>query len=165
MSWRRELAKLGALFRRPKPVADLEEEIRSHLAMEEQENLEAGISAEEARHAARRRFGNVTLAQERSREMWRWDSVETLWQDLDCHLTIQPRISRAVDLSHAACAEGRQDFVGAESRAHRERHKGTSLVILLQCISQEIVADGNASRASVSVTSDAIAIVRRAIVR
>ena len=41
MSWRRELAKLGALFRRPKPVADLEEEIRSHLAMEEQENLEA----------------------------------------------------------------------------------------------------------------------------
>src|SRR5204863_6841956 len=82
MSWRRELAKLGALFRRPKPVADLEEEIRSHLAMEEQENLEAGISAEEARHAARRRFGNVTLAQERSREMWRWDSVETLWQDL-----------------------------------------------------------------------------------
>ena len=82
MSWRRQLAKLGALFRRPKPVDDLEEEIRSHLRMEEQENLEGGMSPEEARYAALRRFGNVTLAQERSREMWGWDSVETLWQDV-----------------------------------------------------------------------------------
>jgi hypothetical protein len=39
MSWRRQLAKFSALFRRRKPVDDLEEEIRSHLEMEEQENL------------------------------------------------------------------------------------------------------------------------------
>ncbi|MGO9269637.1 MAG: ADOP family duplicated permease [Terriglobia bacterium] len=82
MSWRRQLAKLGALFRRPKPVDDLEEEIRSHLEMEEQENLESGMAPDEAHYAALRRFGNVTLAQERSREMWGWNSVETLWQDL-----------------------------------------------------------------------------------
>jgi len=82
MSWRRELAKLGALFRRRTPVDDLEEEIRSHLAMEEQENLESGMPPDEAHYAALRRFGNVTLAQERSREMWGWDSVETLWQDV-----------------------------------------------------------------------------------
>lgn len=82
MSWRRELAKFGALFRRPKPVDDLAEEIRSHLAMEEQENRESGMAPEEAHFAALRRFGNVTLAQERSREMWVWNSVETLWQDL-----------------------------------------------------------------------------------
>src|SRR5271157_4109836 len=82
MSWRRQLAKFGALFRRRKPVDDLAEEIRSHLAMEEQENLESGMTPEEAHYAALRRFGNVTLAQERSREMWGWNSVETLWQDL-----------------------------------------------------------------------------------
>ena len=82
MSWRRELAKLGALFRRRTPVDDLEEEIRSHLAMEEQENLESGMPPDEAHYAALRRFGNVTLAQERSREMWGWHSVETLWQDV-----------------------------------------------------------------------------------
>ena len=82
MSWRRELAKLGALFRRRKPVDDLAEEIRSHLEMEEQENLESGMPPDEAHYAALRRFGNVTLAQERSREMWGWNSVETLWQDL-----------------------------------------------------------------------------------
>jgi len=82
MSLRRGLSKLGALFRPRKPVDDLEEEIRSHLAMEEQENLESGMPPEEAHYAALRRFGNVTLAQERSREMWGWNSVETLWQDL-----------------------------------------------------------------------------------
>ena len=82
MSLRRGFAKFGALFRRSKPVDDLEEEIHSHLQMEEQENLESGMPPDEAHDAALRRFGNVTLAQERSREMWGWNSVETLWQDL-----------------------------------------------------------------------------------
>ncbi len=82
MSLRRHLAKFRALFRRRKPVDDLEEEIRSHLEMEEQENLESGMPPDEAHYAALRRFGNVTLAQERSRKMWGWNSVETLWQDL-----------------------------------------------------------------------------------
>ena len=75
MRWHRELAKLGALLRRRKPVDDLAEEIRSHLKMEEQENLEFGMPPEEAHYAALRRFGNVTLAQERSREMWGWNSM------------------------------------------------------------------------------------------
>ena len=91
MSWRRELAKFGALFRRRKPVDDLAEEIRSHLEMEEQENLESGMPPEEAHYAALRRFGNVTLAQERSREMWGWNSVETLWQDLRYGLRMLPK--------------------------------------------------------------------------
>ena len=82
MSLRRKLSKLSALFHRSKPADDLEEEIRAHLEMEERENLESGMSPEEAHYAAVRRFGNVTLTQERSREMWRWSTVETLWQDL-----------------------------------------------------------------------------------
>ncbi len=82
MSFRRELSKLGALFRRRKPADDLAEEIRSPLEMQEQENLESGMPPDEARYAALRRLGNVTLVQERSREMWGWNWVETLWQDL-----------------------------------------------------------------------------------
>ena len=82
MRWHRELAKLGALFRRRKPGDDLAEEIRAHLEMEEQENRESGMTPDEAHYAALRRFGNVTLAQERSREMWGWNSIEALWQDL-----------------------------------------------------------------------------------
>ncbi|TAM82433.1 MAG: ABC transporter permease [Acidobacteria bacterium] len=82
MSWRRQFAKIGALLRRKKPPDDLGEEIRAHLAMEEQENREAGMPSEEARYAALRRFGNVTQAQERSREMWEWQWLETLLQDI-----------------------------------------------------------------------------------
>ena len=70
VSWRSEAAKLGALSRRRKPADDLDEEMRSHLAMEEQEMRETGMSAEEGHYAALRRFGNVLLAQEKSREMW-----------------------------------------------------------------------------------------------
>ena len=50
--------------------------------MEEQENLESGMAPDEAHYAALRRFGNVTLTQERTREMWGWNWAETLWQDL-----------------------------------------------------------------------------------
>jgi predicted permease len=82
MSWRRQIAKIGTLFHRRKPADDLAEEIRAHLAMEEQENREAGMPREEARYAALRRFGNVTQTQERSREMWKWLWLETLLQDL-----------------------------------------------------------------------------------
>ena len=82
MSWRRDLAKFVALFRRPKTIDELEEEMRTHLQMEEQENLESGMSSEEARYAALRRFGNVALAQQKSREVWAWHGLETLWQDL-----------------------------------------------------------------------------------
>jgi hypothetical protein len=54
MSWRRQLAKFNALFRRPKPEVELAEEMRAHLVMEEHENLEAGMTPEEAHYAALR---------------------------------------------------------------------------------------------------------------
>ena len=82
MSWRREFAKLKRIFRRGDTADALDEEIRWHLAMEEQENLASGMPADEAHYAAMRRFGNVTLTQERSKSMWGWDWAETLWQDL-----------------------------------------------------------------------------------
>jgi len=63
-------------------VDDLEEEVRSHLRMEEQENVDSGMPPDEVHYAALRRFGNVTLAQERSREMWVWGFWETCSQDV-----------------------------------------------------------------------------------
>jgi predicted permease len=82
MSWRRELSKIKALLGRSQPAGDLDEEIRAHLNMEVQENLEAGMSREEAHYAAKRKFGNVTIAQERSREMWRLSWADRVLQDL-----------------------------------------------------------------------------------
>lgn len=80
MSWRRHLSKLRFLLRRR--ADDLEEEIRAHLAMEEAENAAAGMGRDEARHRAKQRFGNVTLAEESSRDMWKWTIIETLWMDI-----------------------------------------------------------------------------------
>ncbi len=80
MSWRRALSKLRFLLRR-RPD-DLSEEIGAHLAMEEAENIAAGLDQEHARHQAKRRFGNLTLAEERSRDMWKWTAIETLRMDI-----------------------------------------------------------------------------------
>ncbi|HEX5412699.1 MAG TPA: ABC transporter permease [Terriglobia bacterium] len=82
MSLRRQLAKIGALIWRRRAADDLGEEIRAHLALEERENRERGMPPDEAHYAALRRFGNVTQAQERSREMWKWQWLENLLQDI-----------------------------------------------------------------------------------
>ena len=82
MNWRRQFAKLGHCVRRRKLADEIDEEVRIHIEMEEEENLERGMSAEEAHYAALRRFGNVTQAQETSREAWGWPWLETLLQDL-----------------------------------------------------------------------------------
>ena len=82
MNWRRHIARFGALFRGRKLAEEIDEEVRIHLDMEERENRERGMPAEEARYAALRRFGNVTQAQEQSRETWRWFWLEALLQDL-----------------------------------------------------------------------------------
>ncbi len=82
MTWKRQIAKFHGLFGRGRRARELREEFCAHLAMEEQENLESGMPPEEAHYSALRRFGNVTIAQERSREMWGWNSFETLGQDV-----------------------------------------------------------------------------------
>lgn len=75
--WRRLLFFL----RRDQFDRELKEEMRFHLELKIEE-LAAGMSPKEARHAAQRQFGNVTLFQEVSREMWGFRSVETFIQDL-----------------------------------------------------------------------------------
>ena len=60
----------------------LRDEIEAHIDLEIQENIEAGMPAEEARQAAIRKFGNVLLTRERSREIWGWLWAERLWQDI-----------------------------------------------------------------------------------
>ncbi len=62
--------------------ADLERELRSDLELEEEEQREGGLSAEEARHAALRAFGNPTLIHEHTHDVWRWNGLENLLRDL-----------------------------------------------------------------------------------
>jgi len=69
-------------LRRDRFDRELDEEMRFHLEMKAEENLAEGISPEEARYAARRQFGNQTLLQEVSRDMWSFRYLETIAQDL-----------------------------------------------------------------------------------
>src|SRR5579863_10309244 len=82
MSWRRQIAKLGQVFRGRARASALAEEIRTHLELEELDNREIGIPPDEARYAAMRRLGNAALVLERSRGMWTWSALETLAQDI-----------------------------------------------------------------------------------
>jgi predicted permease len=62
--------------------ADLERELQSDLELEEEEQRESGLSAEDARYAARRAFGNTALIREQTREAWGWTSLKRLVHDL-----------------------------------------------------------------------------------
>jgi macrolide transport system ATP-binding/permease protein len=70
------------IFRRRKFYEDLSEEIRLHIEERTEQLMCDGMSAEEATRAARRAFGNRTLLEERSREVWLWPTLESVGADL-----------------------------------------------------------------------------------
>jgi predicted permease len=76
--WRR----VRTLLKRRQLDRDLREELSFHLAMRQEKYQAAGIAPEDARAAARRRFGNSTGFKEACREMWTFTWLETLTQDL-----------------------------------------------------------------------------------
>ncbi len=76
------LFRLRSSWDRRRRDAELDDEIRFHLAEEAEERVEAGQSPERAHAEARRDFGNVTLIRERTRETWGWAPVELLLKDI-----------------------------------------------------------------------------------
>ena len=76
--------RLLVLLRRRQFAADLDEEMRLHRELREQEQIACGLSPKEAHYAAQKRFGNDLVLREESREMWGWNWLENLWQDI-CH--------------------------------------------------------------------------------
>jgi macrolide transport system ATP-binding/permease protein len=74
--------RLAALFHRRRLEDDLDEELRSHLAMAIELNVRKGMSAAEARREALRSFGGVERTKEMYRDQWGLPMVESTWQDL-----------------------------------------------------------------------------------
>ena len=62
--------------------ADLSEEMQQHLEEKIEALIANGMPREEAVHAARRAFGNATLIEQRSREVWMWPLIESIWADI-----------------------------------------------------------------------------------
>jgi putative ABC transport system permease protein len=75
-------ARLSALWNRSRKEAELDEEIHFHLSEEAGERTAAGLTAEQAKLAARKDFGNTTLIRETTREVWGWGFAERLMQDV-----------------------------------------------------------------------------------
>jgi predicted permease len=73
---------LPNIFRRNKEYGDLAEEMRLHLEERTEQFVAEGMSRKEAEQAARRAFGNATVLEERSREVWHLPLVESLGTDL-----------------------------------------------------------------------------------
>ena len=59
----------------------LDDDIRDHIEREIQDNLDRGMSPEEARRQALLRFGNVALVKEDTRAVWVRQWLEQLMQD------------------------------------------------------------------------------------
>ena len=70
------------LFFRQRLETDLSAEMAAHLQEKIDAFLASGMSREEATRTARREFGNVTLLEERSSEVWRWPSLESFFADI-----------------------------------------------------------------------------------
>ncbi|HEY7333896.1 MAG TPA: permease prefix domain 1-containing protein [Bryobacteraceae bacterium] len=69
------------MFRR-RNQGDFEAEIKAHLAAETDQLREQGLTKEQAEAAARRAFGNATLATERFYDRGRWICLDGLLSDV-----------------------------------------------------------------------------------
>ena len=74
--------KLTWWLERRRKEDELREELQFHLAEEAGERQADGLSEDQARWAARRDLGNVTLLQEDTRSLWSWVLLEQLAQDV-----------------------------------------------------------------------------------
>ena len=79
------------MSRRRRMLEDLDGDIREHIAIETQENIERGMSPDEARTRALRKFGNVTRVKEETRKVWSFTWFEQF----------SPAVRIRVGLSHS----------------------------------------------------------------
>ncbi len=83
MNWLRTiLLRFRALFHKRKLDVEMDEEMRAHVEMQTQENLQAGMEPGEARRAALRQFGRVESIKETCREQRGLVWLEHLAQDV-----------------------------------------------------------------------------------
>lgn len=76
------LRRLRMLFQGSSFQSELDEEMRLHVELRQQEYIAAGYSAEAARRAALRSFGNTASVRESSTRSWGWSWLESLVNDL-----------------------------------------------------------------------------------
>ena len=81
-TFRAMLLRVAGMFNKERRDHELDEELKSHLHMQIDENLRSGMSRQEAERAAYIRLGAVESAKETYREQRGIPILENLWQDL-----------------------------------------------------------------------------------
>jgi predicted permease len=74
--------RMRALLHRNRLDSELNEEIRDHIERQIEANVASGMSLEEARRMASRKFGNAALLRDQTRSTWSWNGLEQLLHDL-----------------------------------------------------------------------------------
>src|ERR1700722_1026720 len=70
------------LFTRRRRYDELSQSIQEHLEEKIADLVDSDMPREEAERTARREFGNVTLVEQHSREVWQWPTLESILADL-----------------------------------------------------------------------------------
>jgi len=68
-------------FSRRRRYEDISISIQEHIEERTEELMADGIARKQAEQTARREFGNVTLLEERSREVWQWPAFDSILAD------------------------------------------------------------------------------------
>ena len=114
------------MSRRRQFDADLDEEMRLHCELREQEQIERGLSPKEAHYAAQRRFGNQLVLREESRDVWGWNWLETLLQD-----------------ARYGARQLHRNQVGRGGRASSDSYSYYSLLVVpCTCLSRSLPVEG-----------------------
>jgi predicted permease len=76
------MAWIPDIFRRRTLFNELSEEMQLHLEERVEQLQRDGLSPQEAERQARIAFGNLALVEQRSREVWQWPTLESIWSDV-----------------------------------------------------------------------------------
>jgi hypothetical protein len=74
--------RFRSLAKRQRVETELEKELRYHMERQTEENIAAGMNAREAREAASRMFGGVSLIKEKCRDFRQTQYLDNFLQDL-----------------------------------------------------------------------------------
>lgn len=69
---------LGLMFSRRRRYEEIAESIREHLDEKIADLMDRGMTPEDAERTAHREFGNVSVVEERSRDVWKWPVFDPL---------------------------------------------------------------------------------------
>src|SRR6266540_6404750 len=81
-SLRQFLSRLGGIFRRRRLEAEMSAELREHLELRIERNIQNGMTPEEARYSAMRSFGGVEQIKERARDQREFSWLNDSSQDI-----------------------------------------------------------------------------------